>query len=422
MASIEHRGEFSWRVVWRRGGRGSKKEFATLPTEREAEIARDLVEARRSKISPDEVYAAILGQIDDGGEPPPTLAVFAGQWIEQRRAEDDVQPDTLDEQHGMIMRRILPRLGNMPVTAITRETVTDWLTWLRKQHGRSGKPLDSDTVRKAHAVLHSLLAGAVPKWLPTNPAARQPGERKIAGLPKATPHDAIFLTPAEVELILANCSPAIRDMVYVAVRTGLRLGELLALRVEDLQLTGKRKVIQVRRARKRDGTIGTPKSRRSRRDVSISPGVAQVLAERTRGNRQHELVFASPRGELWRPPNLARRHWLPAIAAAMRCEEHPPPLPPKPKSGPRRKWRMDEVSTCDCPTRLHRRPRFHDLRHTHVSLCVEDGWDMLRVSRRIGHNSIQTTADIYGHLWDTDSDDRLDSLERLLKTQEDEAA
>lgn len=146
------------------------------------------------------------------------------------------------------------------------------------------------------------------------------------------------------------------------------------------------------------------------------------MAERTRGNRQHELVFASPRGELWRPPNLARRHWLPAIAAAMRCEEHPPPLPPKPKSGPRRKWRMDEVSTCDCPTRLHRRPRFHDLRHTHVSLCVEDGWDMLRVSRRIGHNSIQTTADIYGHLWDTDSDDRLDSLERLLKTQEDEAA
>jgi integrase len=264
-----------------------------------------------------------------------------------------------------------------------------------------------------------MLRSAVPRWLPGNPAAEP--TRRGTGLPRTTVHEPVFLTGAEVALIAARCDRWCVDMVHVAVRTGLRLGELLVLQVQDVQVTGERRLIRVRRALKRDGTIGQPKSRRSRRDVSISTDVADLLADRLGGKARQDLLFAAPGGGMWHPSNLRQRHWLPAVAAARRCDVHPPPEPPKPARGPRRKLRPDEVSTCDCPTRLHRVPRWHDLRHTHVSLCAEAGWDMVRVSRRVGHEKIATTIDIYGHLWDVESDERLDAVEKLLLTASDEA-
>lgn len=409
-------------MVWRPGGRETRKRYATLPTETMAESARQLVEIRLGRITPEEVYAAVWGGGTRGAEAPPTLAEFARTWVEQRRTVGEVQPDTITDQHRILIRHVLPWLGQTPVDAVTRDTVQGWVAWLVTQPARRGGKLDADTVRHAHAVLHSLLGAAVPRWLPANPAARIPGQRKGTGLPKATPHEPVFLTAVEIDLILANCSPAIRDLVLVAVLTGLRRGELLALRVEDVTVAGPRKVVRVRQALKRDGSFGPPKSRRSRRDVPISGTVAEALAPHLEGRAGHLPVFVSPRGHRWHPENLSRRHWARAVAAARRCPEHPPPQPEKPLRGPRRKLRPDEVSTCDCPGRLHRVPRFHDLRHTHASLCIEAGWRETRVSRRLGHETISTTVDLYGHLWDGEADDRLDAVERLLLLRQDEAA
>jgi integrase len=419
VASVEERNG-SWRAYWRRGGRGGHKESATFPTGKLAESAARVAEARRHDVTADEVYAAVYGIGRDGAAGAPTVGDWAGQWIATRRGLAEVQPDTVDAQHRIIVRHILPQLGQLPLTAVTQETVREWVAWMRTRPAPRGGKLDADTVRRVHAVLHSLLGAAVPRWLPANPAARLPGQgRRAAGLPKATPHEPMFLTAAEVELILSHCPPAVRDLASVAVRTGLRLGELLVLRVQDVTATGPRKTIRVRQALKRDGSVGRPKSRRSRRDVSISAEVAAVLAGLVRGRGANAWVFTAPRGGRWVPSNLSRRYWVPALAEAQRCPQHPPPVPPKKATGPRRKLRPHEVSVCDCPGRLNRRPRFHDLRHTHASLCAEAGWDMLRVSRRLGHESIQTTADIYGHLWDVESPDRLAAVERLL---DDEAA
>lgn len=417
MASIEKRGDDAWRVVWRHSGR---KHYATLPTEREAELGRQLVEMRHSKITSDEVYEAIIGNIDSAEEMPPTVGEFANQWIIERRRLRQVQEDVLDGHHRVIMRHILPKLGTMPITGVTREVVTEWVAWLIEQPSQRGGALDADTVRRSHATLHGLLGAAVPRWLPMNPAAPMPGEKRGTALPKSTPHEPVFLTAQEIEIILASCDTHIHDLVFTAVRTGLRLGELLALEVQDVTVTGSRKAIHVRQALKRDGKVGPPKSRRSRRTVSIPPAVTEVLKPRVWAKKRGTLVFAAPQGERWVPSNLRHRHWAPALARAQRCAEHPPPLPPKPKRGPRRDWRVDEVSDCDCPTRLHRVPRFHDLRHTHVSLCAEAGWEITKVSRRVGHESIQTTADTYRQLWEHESTDALDAVERLLRTRDDE--
>lgn len=415
MASIRERAG-SWRVEWRRGGRAGSRESCTFPTGQQAEGARRLVEARHHNITDAEVYAAVLGlELDGRDRYTPTVAEWAVTWLASRRRIGEVQADTVDGHQSIVTRRILPRLGPMPLNLITPDVVRDWVEWLVEQPSRRGGTLDADTVRRAHGVLHSLLGAAVPKWLASNPAAKPPGRgRRGDGLPRATPHEPTFLTSAEVELILQHAHPAIAGLVFVAVRTGLRLGELLALRVLDVNLTPDRRVIQVRRAMKRGGGFGPPKSRRSRRDVWISEAVASRLEPLVCDRPGEALVFTAPRGGAWNPANLTDRYWLPSLAAAQRCPEHPPPLPPKPKTGPRRALRPGEVSTCDCPTRLRRRPRFHDLRHTHASLCAEAGWPMLRVSRRLGHESIQITADLYGSLWDGESTERLDGLEDLL--------
>jgi integrase len=125
-------------------------------------------------------------------------------------------------------------------------------------------------------------------------------------------------------------------------------------------------------------------------------------------------VFPSPRGKVWDENNLRERHWLPAIAAAQRCVEHPPPEPPKPARGPRRKLRNDEVSTCRCETRLTCRPRLHDLRHTHASMLIHSGWTPKKIQGRMGHASYLVTMNIYGHLWDLGDEQELDALERML--------
>lgn len=413
----------SYRVQWRMGGRKGTDQSCTFPTETMAIAAQALLKSRQNRMTDVEVYAVVHGF---GGsketKQAPTLAEFANGWIAERRKLEDIQADTLDGYFRIIMRRILPRLGQLPISAIDDDARKEWLGWLRQQPSPRGGTLSPNTIMRAHGVLHSLLADAVPKWLPRNPCAKPSGSRKRGGLPKVVQYDAVFLTKQEIALILKHCPPLVRDMVFVAVRTGLRLGELLVLRVQDVTVTGKRKVVRVRRALKNDGAIGPPKSKKSRRDVTISKDVADVIAKCLEGKRQTALVFTAPRGGQWSPGNLRNRYWVPALAAAQRCPEHPPPVPKKGKTGPARKLRPDEVSTCDCPTRLHRVPRWHDLRHTHVSLCVEAGWQPVRVQHRVGHESVSTTMNIYGHLWESTDDDRLDAIERLLVMEEDEAA
>lgn len=436
MASIEDRGDGSFAVKWRYGGkRGGAPQTLTFrtpaghrreATEKLALAAKQLAESRAHNIRRDEVANAILGDTETVPLGVPTFAEWVPQYLALRAASGEIQADTLARYGTILEKRAIPYLGSLHMldTQITPDVIKAWIAWLVEK-GRTphGKKLDAETVRRAHAIVHACLGAAVPRWLSTNPAARPAGARKhITGLPKSTPHPAVFLEPFEIEAIMGNCSPAIRDMAFVDVRTGLRLGELVVLRPEDVVLDGKRPHIKVVRALKDDGSIGSPKSVKSRREVTISSEVAEVLAPRLAGKRRGDLIFPSPRGVLWHENNLRRRHWLPAVAEASRCEAHPPPLPDKPARGPRRKLRVDEVSACMCPGRLKRLPRFHDLRHTHVSLLVEAGWSPKRVQLRVGHANYQVTMDIYGHLWERDDSDRLDDVERLLLMADDEAA
>lgn len=424
----------TWRLGGKRTGDPQSITFPTAPgaskddTLAIALAAKQLVESRQHAITNAEVSRAIYGTQRAVPIGVPTVAEWVDQWLADRARFRDVQPDTL-VTYGQILRlRVLPRLGHLYLTEIGHETIRDWVAWLETQKTRERKsaparPLSPQAIRRAHGILHQLLGAAVPRWLPANPAAKPAGSRKhTSGLPEVVPFEGMFLEPWEVQAILDNAAPPIRDLIYVAVRTGLRLGELLVLRAQDVTLTGKRPQIKVCRALKKDGKIGEPKSKKSRRDVTISKEVVAVLAPRVAGKKRDALLFPASKGGVWGPSWLRKHYWVPAIAGAQRCAEHPPPLPPKPARGVRRRWRADEVSTCACTGRLTRTPRFHDLRHTHVSLLVEDGWTPKRIQLRVGHATYAITMDIYGHLWERGDEGRLDSMERILAMKDDEAA
>jgi integrase len=98
----------------------------------------------------------------------------------------------------------------------------------------------------------------------------------------------------------------------------------------------------------------------------------------------------------------------PAIAAAQRCDLHPPPTEAAGGTDPL------AASVYECPTRLHAVPRFHDLRHSHVAYLIAAGWDFYIIQLRLSHASIKTTFDSYGHLLPHGERARLPALDKRL--------
>lgn len=180
-------------------------------------------------------------------------------------------------------------------------------------------------------------------------------------------HEAMkVLTPAEWALVRDALPVGTgRDFCTLLVTTGLRFGEAAALRVGDVDLFAYE--LRVRRAWKAGGELGAPKSARSRRAVDFGPATFDALAPHCAGKEADEWVFTSPGGGPLHPSNFHHRVWAPALDRARAAG-------------------------------LGRRPRMHDLRHTAVSWMLNAGVPIFEVSRRVGHESITTTTDRYGHL------------------------
>jgi integrase len=157
-----------------------------------------------------------------------------------------------------------------------------------------------------------------------------------------------------------------------------RWGEATALRVCDIDLARRR--IDVRRAFSDVGghvVLGTPKSHQSR-TVPVPRFLARELSAATTGKHTDDLVFTMSSGSVLRLSNWRRATFLPARARAG----------------------------------LSDRFRIHDLRHTAASLMIQAGYPPKMLQEILGHATITTTLDLYGHLYPGDMDryaDRLDS-------------
>jgi integrase len=169
-----------------------------------------------------------------------------------------------------------------------------------------------------------------------------------------------------LELLADTIRPRYRALVLTGAYTGLRPGELATLSVDRLDL--------LRRQLRVEEPLKTPSARRT---VSFPAFLADELAAHlTSHPGQNRLVFTAPEGGPLRLSLFRRRIWYPAVEASVG-------LPMRP----------------------------HDLRHTHVALLIAAGEDPYVISQRLGHASIRTTYDVYGHLFEGRDREAADALE-----------
>jgi integrase len=401
MASIIARGR-SYCVRWR-VGRGAAHCCCTFDSHAKALAAKLLAEAHHHRLGSHDVYLAVdpdrLRPARRRATPP--LRDWVEQWL---RLKIDVASSTHAEYSRILRRSVVPAMGHVHVDDLSRDLhLNPWKAQLAQR-------LKPATVRKQWAVLHQVMRDAVPRYRLDNPLARPPGHRGN-GLPRLLQFRARFLTPQEAETLVRHCPPECRGLVQAALGTGMRLGELLGLYAGAVVLDSGSPTAYVETTLLADGTIGTPKSASSRRAILLSPTMVVLFRQLTEGLRPDELIFTTATGLPWNSHNFRNRFWRTAVAAATTCPHHPN-VPVDRSTG--RQAASLSGSACRCTDRLHQTLRFQDLRHTHVGFLIAAGWDFHAIQLRLGHASIKTTFDTYGHRLPHGEQTRLQALDDRL--------
>jgi integrase len=346
----------TWIAKWRDGGRQvqrglgfvhSKKHPEGL-TRAEAEAAlaklRDQVAIERTEARAAEAKRA-------AAERRRTLSQVGEALIAAKRAAGR-KPSTIEAYSYWLRIHIIDFFGPMPVGKITREDVRGFASALER------KGLAPKSRANALGTLHSLIEFAIDEgWM----VGENPVKRVEKPALSETDPDVRFLETEEVEALLRAVPDdplgrVERVMYLTAAMTGMRQGELFALRWRDVDWSARR--IRVRRNYVR-GEFGTPKSKRSSRSVPLASRVAtelELLSQESRWKGDDDLVFAHP--ETGRP--IDRSKLLKRFKAALR--------------------RADV-----------RAVRFHDLRHTFGTRMAAQGMPMRVLQELMGHRDFKTT-------------------------------
>jgi len=322
-----------------------------------------------------EAEGARYQQPTNAPKPRPFREVV-GIW--QETCWTGLSPTTTARYGQAVRTHLMPEFSNTPITEMTREVVRRYFARLV----RSGKAPGS--VRKIHTVLSAIMSEAVElELIAANPCT------KMRGLPAHRHQEPVFLNAEQVRALAeAMPTPAYKVLVYTAAYTGLRAGELAGLRRKDVDLL--RGVVHVRQALKvvdgQDGSngpvFGSTKSGKTR-TVTLPRFLRAMLNDHlltVRGDAD-ALVFTSPQGAVLRHGLFMRRVWYPTIKGDTRSKDPKKRRPPA------------------LPAELHGL-RFHDLRHTCASLLIAQGAHPKIIQERLGHASITTTMNRYGHLFD----------------------
>jgi integrase len=366
-----------WRVVWTQDG---ARQQATYRTEKAAADFRAKVEAYGNRWPPGEDPRVRPAH---GGT---TFAEWADIAIGRRtRASERTRAD---------YRRDLERhfrvLADVPLAALSEDHVIGWLG------ERRAAGLADKTIRNLHGFASSLIADALSQHPPL--VTHNPFTNRLTERAAVRTEEMVFFTPPEFELILRRVPDERHypELIRLLYGTGLRYGEATALQVRDVQLFGKRKTLTVTKAWKRTGPasweVGEPKTPRSRRTLSLSPELVDMLIPLVAARNGDELLFGDTTGGRLPHIEVWKRAWAPAVARANVCDEHYAPQ----RDGRGKPPRLPKP--CDCPGVLGKAPRIHDNRHSHVAALLGDGVSIAVISRRLGHSSITITMDRYGHL------------------------
>ena len=246
--------------------------------------------------------------------------------------------------------------------------------------------LSPATIRHLHGVLRGALRQAA-KWDMVT--------RNVALLvdpPRVKRHEIVPLSTAEARTLLSAAHGDRLEALYVlALTTGMRLGELLGVRWQDIDLEAG--ILQVRHtlARTANGLqLTEPKSSRARRRIALTSSAVAAL-------RQHRSQQATERlrlGQIWEDHNLVFANTIGK---------------PMDRGDVLRRSFWPLLTKADLPHK-----RFHDLRHTAATLLLMQGVHVKVVSEMLGHSSIGLTLDIYSHVLPDMQQQAVTAMEHLL--------
>ncbi|MDN8623721.1 MULTISPECIES: site-specific integrase [Corynebacterium] len=284
-----------------------------------------------------------------------TVETLSKTWW---RGRQHLKPSTLDREASRLRSTVLPVWGKRKISTLRKSEIQAWV---------SASTLSGSSIRHAHNLLAQILDVAVDdNYLKSNPA------RGVKLPPKGKPVK-VYLTPTQLER-LAHHAGDKAVVVWVLGTVGLRWGELVGLKVEDVdevhsRLRINRSVIYIKG--KPQETL--PKTH-ERRTVSVSLPVMRVIHEQATGRLPSAWLFPHTDGGPLKRPDFSEG-WFAAAAKKAQAED-----PSFPRITP------------------------HGLRHVAAGLLVSAGANVKVVQRQLGHASAVLTLDTYADLFEGDLD------------------
>lgn len=294
-----------------------------------------------------------------------TVAEWCRLWFETY-SKPVIRPNTAKTYENMIENHIVPAIGGVKLKRLTaiqiQKMYNDSKTKGRVQRfeTQTNTTLSGSTVRRIHMVLSSALKQAVKeRIIPYNPCDN-------CRIPPKEKKEMTIIPPEKLGVYLSEAEKyGVLSMFFLELSSGLRRGELLALRWDDLNVRDR--ILSVSKQVTRiDGelVVTEPKTKNSVRKVALSQQAVDMLVKEHEQHPDNPILFPSPRtGGYWSPDAVSRINRK--LLAKAGIEEH---------------------------------VRFHDLRHTFATMALSSGVDVKTLSSMLGHYSAGFTLDTYTHI------------------------
>jgi len=308
---------------------------------------------------------SLLNELDEGtavDRSRQTIAEMMRYWLDTY-ARPNLCSKTLEGYEHISTAHIIPALGAIPIQKFTPDRLQQFYSQ-KAQEGCGDRTLQLCHLRISQALKQAVMMGLL--------------SRNVADFvtpPKVTHKEMMIWDVKQAQQFLREAAQSRYGPIWiVALATGMRRGELLGLRWQDVDF--ERKVLSVRQ------TIGVvkgkievkpPKTKNSRRDVAVQDNVVVLLREHKLVQHEHRLT----KGAGWEDNDL------------IFCADNGRPIQPVNLDRDFTRW----VERAEVPS-----IRIHDLRHTHVTLAIAAGSNIGAVSRRVGHARTSITMDVYAHV------------------------
>ncbi len=312
--------------------------------------------------------------------PQQLLKVYLERWLEQV-CKLTMRPNTYKQYRSIVYHHLIPSLGYIKLQKLTAEKVQEFCA--QKQN----EGLSPGTVALVHSVLNTALENAVRWGLVARNVA------KLVTLPHVERYEAQTLTMEQaLKLLELARGSRIETLLLVALTTGMRRGELLALRWDDVDF--EKGVLHVRRTMSHIPGMGykegEPKTKAGRRTIVLSSVTIEALKEHRFDQKQARIMA----GEKWQERGIVFCNIYGGF--------------------------FNPVKVLALFQRLLREAglphmRFHDLRHSAATILLEARVHLKMVQERLGHSSIATTADIYSHISPEMQQETVDKIDDLFR-------